>query len=105
MSASQSPHEHPHDHDHEHRTASECVDFLEQIVYLLDGELDEGDRALVRAHLEECSPCLARYDLQRTVKAVVARSCHEPAPEGLRQRVMVQVREVQVRISRDDQQR
>ena len=52
-----------------------------------------------QAHLDECGPCLERFDLQRTVKAVVARSCSEAAPNDLRQRVMVQIREVQVRIT------
>jgi mycothiol system anti-sigma-R factor len=76
-----------------------CVDFLERIVYFLDHELDEADIADVRVHLDECAPCLQNYDLQRTVKALVARSCHETAPETLRQRVRVQIQEIQVRYS------
>ncbi|MDX6359406.1 MAG: hypothetical protein QOH37_2460 [Nocardioidaceae bacterium] len=74
-----------------------CADFLERIVYFLDNELDEDDVADVRVHLDECAPCLQNYDLQRTVKAMVARSCHETAPEGLRQRVRVQIQQIQVR--------
>ena len=73
-----------------------CADFLERIVYLLDDELDGGEVADVKAHLEECAPCLQSYDLQRTVKALVARSCHERAPESLRQRVRVQIQQIQV---------
>ena len=73
-----------------------CADFLERIVCLLDDELDEGDVREVRAHLEECAPCLQSYDLQRTVKALVARSCIEQAPEGLRERVRVQIQQIQV---------
>ena len=46
-------------------------------------------------------PCLAKYDLQKTVKAVVARSCSEEAPRSLRDRVLVQLREVQVRITKE----
>ena len=38
-------------------------------------------------HLDECDPCLERYDLQRTVKSIVARSCSETAPDDLRDRV------------------
>jgi mycothiol system anti-sigma-R factor len=87
-------------HDHElDPSASECADFLEQIVYLIDNELDAADCAVVRRHLDTCNPCLAKYDLQRTVKAIVARSCSEPAPEELRQRVLLRIREVQVRIT------
>jgi mycothiol system anti-sigma-R factor len=73
-----------------------CADFLERIVCLLDDELDAGDVAEVRAHLDECAPCLRSYDLQRTVKALVARSCCETAPESLRQRVRIQIQEIKV---------
>jgi mycothiol system anti-sigma-R factor len=73
-----------------------CVDFLERIVCMLDNELDASDVAEVRAHLDECAPCLQSYDLQATVKALVARSCMEHAPEGLRQRVRVQIQQIQV---------
>ena len=89
-------------HDHQHAgepSASECVDFLEQIVYFIDNELDAADCAVVRAHLDTCNPCLEKYDLQRTVKAIVARSCSEAAPVELRERVRVRIREVQVRIT------
>ena len=85
----------------EHGHSNEdCADYLERIVYFLDNELDEADCSAVRVHLDECGPCLEKYDLQRTVKAVVARSCSsESAPDALRARVRVQIREVQVRIS------
>ena len=83
-------------HDH---SSDECADFLEQIVYLIDNELDAADIAAVKVHLEACSPCLERYDLQRTVKSIVARSCTEAAPDELRQRVLLRIREVQVRIT------
>jgi mycothiol system anti-sigma-R factor len=80
-------------------SSEECAHFLEQIVYLLDNELDEADCAEVRIHLDTCHPCLERYDLQRTVKTIVARSCAESAPEALRERVRLRIREVQVRIT------
>ena len=73
-----------------------CAEFLERIVCLLDNELDGGQVADVKAHLDECAPCLQSYDLQRTVKALVARSCMERAPESLRQRVRVQIQQIQV---------
>lgn len=83
---------------HEHSN-EECADYLERIVYFLDNELDEADCSAVQVHLDECGPCLEKYDLQRTVKAVVARSCSESAPDHLRDRVRIQIREVQIRIS------
>ncbi|WP_235735884.1 mycothiol system anti-sigma-R factor [Nocardioides alcanivorans] len=77
----------------------DCADYLERIVFLIDNELDEADCSDVRRHLDECGPCLHKYDLELTVKQVVARSCSEQAPDGLRQRVLVQLRQVQVRIN------
>jgi mycothiol system anti-sigma-R factor len=87
---------------HEHQpdpSASECADFLEQIVYFIDNELDAADCQVVRAHLDTCNPCLEKYDLQRTVKSIVARSCSESAPKELRERVLLRIREVQVQIT------
>jgi mycothiol system anti-sigma-R factor len=77
-------------------TDETCASFLERIVCLLDDELDAGEVAVVKAHLDECSPCLQSYDLQRTVKALVARSCCETAPDSLRERVRIQIRQIQV---------
>ncbi len=77
--------------------SDECEDFLERISYLLDNELEENECTEVRVHIESCSPCLARYDVQRTIKQMVARSCAERAPDSLRARVLVQLREVSVR--------
>ena len=80
-------------------SAEECSDYLDQIVYFIDNELDDADCAAVKAHLDSCNPCLAKYDLQRTVKSIVARSCSEAAPAELRERVLIRIREVQLRIS------
>ncbi len=80
-------------------TNEECVDFLERIMRLIDNELEEGDCAVVRAHIDTCNPCLERYDLQRTVKSIVARSCSETAPTELRDRVRIQIQQIQVRIT------
>ena len=74
----------------------ECIDYIEQIVYLIDNELDEPDIVTVQRHLRECSPCNERYEVQRVVKSVVARSCCEKAPEGLRDRIRLALSEVQI---------
>lgn len=89
----------PHDHSADGVSAVECADYLEQIVYFIDNELDDADCADVRRHLDTCNPCLVKYDLQRTVKSVVARSCAESAPLELRERVLLQLRAVQIRIT------
>jgi mycothiol system anti-sigma-R factor len=76
--------------------AGDCSDFIEQIVYLLDNELSEADKEKVREHLESCQPCWGRYDVQRTVKKVVARSCAESAPAELRQKIMLSLTRIEI---------
>ena len=81
----------PHDQD--------CSEVLERMFFFIDNELADADCAEIQQHLEECAPCLQKYDLERTVKALVARSCPEHAPERLRERVLLSIRHVQVQIT------
>jgi len=81
---------------------ADCSAVLGRVFFFLDNELDQADSAQIQHHLDECGPCLARYDLERTVKTLVARSCSEKAPEGLRQRVQLSIQQVQVQISPRD---
>jgi mycothiol system anti-sigma-R factor len=83
---------------HEHGK-DDCVDYIGRIVYVIDNELDQADCAVVEMHLRECGPCRERHDLQKAVKQLVARSCPESAPESLRDRVRLQLREVRVQIT------
>jgi mycothiol system anti-sigma-R factor len=83
-------------------TPAECADFLEQIVFFIDNELAEADCSAVREHLDSCNPCLEKYDLQRTMKAVIARSCHEVAPTELRDKVMLRLQQARVEIRTTD---
>ena len=93
LSSDSSPHRgHPTD----------CSEVLGRVFFFLDNELDQADCAEIQHHLDECGPCLARYNLERTVKSLVARSCTEVAPEGLRQRVLLSLHQVQVEITRHD---
>ena len=82
--------------------ATDCSAVLGRVFFFLDNELDQADCGEIQQHLDECGPSLARYDLERTVKTLVARSCSEVAPEGLRQRVMFSIQQVQVEITRRD---
>ena len=75
---------------------SDCSDVLDRVFFFLDNELDQASCTQIQEHLDDCGPCLARYDLERTVKTLVARSCSERAPDGLRERVKLSIREVQI---------
>jgi mycothiol system anti-sigma-R factor len=76
----------------------DCSEVLERVFFFIDNELPTADTAEIQHHLEECAPCLQKYDLERTVKALVARSCSEHAPETLREKVLLRIRTVQVEI-------
>ena len=51
----------------------DCSAVLGRVFFFLDNELEQADCAEIQQHLDECGPCLARYDLERTVKTLVAR--------------------------------
>jgi mycothiol system anti-sigma-R factor len=89
-------------HDDAVAGGPDCSEVLGRVFFFLDNELEQADCNQIQQHLDDCGPCLARYDLERTVKTLVARSCTEVAPEGLRQKVMLSIRQVQVQITRED---
>lgn len=75
-----------------------CSEVLDRIYEYIDGELG-GERAHeIRHHLEECSPCLQAFGLEEAVKAVVKRSCSDPAPPELRAKVLVRIATVRAAI-------
>ena len=78
---------------------TDCSDVLERVFSFIDNELPTADYEAIQTHLDECGPCLQKYDLERTVKALVARSCSEHAPETLRDKVLLRIRQVQVEIT------
>jgi RNA polymerase sigma-70 factor (ECF subfamily) len=63
------------------------------------GEIDTASIEEIQSHIDDCSSCLSAYDLERVVKALVARSCAEKAPEPLREKVLYSIRTVQVQVT------
>jgi len=74
----------------------DCSEALAHLYEFIDGEIGPVDRARIAAHLQECGPCLGEFDVERVVKALVARSCCQVAPDELRARVVAQVLTVHV---------
>ncbi len=66
----------------------DCGDVVEAVYLYLDGELTEDVIHNIRQHLDECSPCLREYGIEQEVKALIARSCCETAPDTLRASVV-----------------
>jgi mycothiol system anti-sigma-R factor len=77
----------------------DCADILARMVFFVDHELENADLERIQQHLDECAPCLAEQQIEQTVKALVARSCCDQAPEHLRRRIAVSIREVHVQVT------
>jgi mycothiol system anti-sigma-R factor len=75
-----------------------CADVLRRMYFFIDNELAAADSHQIQQHLDDCLPCLREVDVERIVKALIARSCTEHAPPELRQRVMFSIRQVQLEI-------
>ena len=78
---------------------TDCSEVLERVFFFIDNELPTADFSQIQHHLDECGPCLAKYDLERTVKLLVQRSCSEQAPVTLREKVLLRIRQVQVELT------
>ena len=79
-----------------------CSEVLSRMYFFIDHELADADSSDIQQHLDDCGPCLREVDLERIVKALVARSCIERAPVELRQRVMFSIRQVQLNLTQTD---
>jgi mycothiol system anti-sigma-R factor len=74
----------------------DCSEALSRMMWFIDNELDQADCAQIQSHLDECAPCLDRYNLERAVKTLVSRSCSETAPDALRERIHLKISSIQV---------
>ena len=76
---------------------TDCGEVLAEVFIYLDGEMTSARQELIRNHLDECSPCLRKYGIEREVRALVARSCGgDVAPQALLAKVIGRLREVVV---------
>ena len=78
-----------------------CAEVLDQVYQYIDGEIDRDKVGLIRHHLEECSPCLKEFGLEEAVKAIVRRSCSDPAPLELRSKVLARIAAAQADLRKD----
>jgi mycothiol system anti-sigma-R factor len=75
-----------------------CSEVLDRIYEFIDGELDGERRHEIKHHLEECAPCLREFGLEEQVKAIVKRSCSDPAPAELRTKVLLRIATVRAEL-------
>ena len=78
-----------------------CTEVLEAVYTYLDNEDCRVDRALIKAHLDECGPCEDEFSIEGVLKALISRSCcGEPAPDDVKSRVLAEIAQIQVQITR-----
>lgn len=74
----------------------DCDEKVDRLFAFLDQELATADEAEVRAHIEECRPCLDEVAVDQVLKNLVKRCCQEEAPVDLRVRIRAQLTTVRV---------
>jgi mycothiol system anti-sigma-R factor len=75
----------------------DCSEFLNDVYLYLDDESDPGAREKMKAHLDDCPPCLQQYGLEQDLKSLIARSCGgDRAPSELHDRVRVRLTQVSI---------
>lgn len=66
----------------------DCREVLSEVYFYLDAECADARRAIIRQHLDECTPCLREFGIEQEVRALVQRCCRqEVAPNGLKDRL------------------
>lgn len=76
----------------------DCQEALARLFEFLDSEVDERDGDRIRRHLADCEPCLAEYDVEHHVRALLRRSCAQSAPVDLHVRIRQQLTVLRVQV-------
>jgi mycothiol system anti-sigma-R factor len=65
----------------------ECEEAYNEIWPFLDGELTDEKREVIKAHLDDCPPCVDAQDFEVELRKVIAQKCRDEVPESLRARI------------------
>lgn len=72
--------------------SDECGEARRHLYAYIDAELDSAAAAQVRAHLEDCPPCLHSFDFERRLKLTIRECLSEEMPESLLEKVRALIR-------------
>lgn len=76
---------------------TDCSDVVLRLFEFVDNETEPLDRDRIQAHLDECGSCLAEYERDLLLKALVRRACaQQAAPAQLRAQIMTRITSVSV---------
>ncbi|MFH5210963.1 mycothiol system anti-sigma-R factor [Antrihabitans sp. NCIMB 15449] len=71
----------------------DCTAVIADVWLMLDNEGDQATRERLQYHLDTCGTCLEQYGIEEQIKGLLSRKCGgERAPEGLRQRLSIEIR-------------
>ncbi|MBN9644456.1 mycothiol system anti-sigma-R factor [Corynebacterium mendelii] len=81
----------------------DCAEVYASVYELVYGRCDESRRAALVAHIDNCPGCLEKLGIEKQVARLIKRSCCEPAPAHLKERIVVRLRvhTTTIRHSRD----
>lgn len=71
----------------------DCYEVTEVVYQYLDAEVSIEVRQQVMSHLSRCGDCDTAVEIERRVKALIAKACAcADCPEGLEDRLMEAIR-------------
>ena len=81
----------------------ECQEALDTLYRFIDGELTEQRRRQIQDHLDDCPPCLDKFDFEAVLKVVIAQRCRETVPESLRLRIAISLQDASASFRRPEE--
>jgi len=77
------------------KSALACNEVLNSFVFLIDGQMDQPEIALVEVHISTCPACEAELAHEQAVRQLMQetlrRSCNEKAPQDLHDSIYRQI--------------
>ncbi len=70
-----------------------CEEAFHEIWPYLDGELTDDKRAKIKAHLDECPPCVGAEHFEAELRRVISQKCRDEVPESLKLRIAEALRQ------------
>ena len=70
----------------------QCEETFQEIWAYLDGELTDVKRAKIKAHLDECPPCVGAEHFEAELRLVISQRCRDEVPEALKLRILEALR-------------
>ena len=71
----------------------QCEETFAEIWPSLDGELTDHKRAKIKAHLDECPPCVGAEHCEAELRKVISQKCRDEVPESLKMRIAEALRQ------------